>query len=75
MKICILTIATNQYIQFFEKLYNNIKEHFLNGHQIECLLFTNHDIETSNNDLIREKLDWDYTQSLEEGIRKTYDRF
>jgi len=26
----------------------------------------------SNNDLIREKLDWDYSQSLEEGIAKTY---
>ena len=26
----------------------------------------------SNNDLIREKLGWDYTQSLEEGIAKTY---
>jgi nucleoside-diphosphate-sugar epimerase len=26
----------------------------------------------SNNDLIREKLGWDYSQSLEEGIRKTY---
>ena len=26
----------------------------------------------SNNDLIREKLDWDYSQTLEEGIRKTY---
>ena len=26
----------------------------------------------SNNDLIREKLNWDYSQSLEEGIRKTY---
>jgi nucleoside-diphosphate-sugar epimerase len=26
----------------------------------------------SNNDLIREKLGWDYTQSLEEGICKTY---
>ena len=26
----------------------------------------------SNNDLIREKLGWDYEQSLEEGIRKTY---
>ena len=26
----------------------------------------------SNNDLIREKLDWNYSQSLEEGIRKTY---
>jgi nucleoside-diphosphate-sugar epimerase len=26
----------------------------------------------SNNDLIREKLGWDYSQSLEEGILKTY---
>ena len=26
----------------------------------------------SNNDLVREKLGWDYKQSLEEGIRKTY---
>ena len=27
----------------------------------------------SNNDLIREKLDWDYTMTLEDGIKKTYD--
>ena len=27
----------------------------------------------SNNDLIREKLGWDYQQTLEEGIKKTYD--
>ena len=26
----------------------------------------------SNNDLIREKLNWDYSMSLEEGIRNTY---
>ncbi len=26
----------------------------------------------SNNDLVREKLDWDYSQTLEDGIRKTY---
>ena len=26
----------------------------------------------SNNDLIREKLDWNYSQSLEDGIEKTY---
>ena len=26
----------------------------------------------SNNDLIREKLDWDYSLTLEEGIRRTY---
>jgi GDP-D-mannose 3', 5'-epimerase len=27
----------------------------------------------SNNDLIREKLQWDYSMSLEDGIAKTYD--
>ena len=27
----------------------------------------------SNNDMVREKLGWDYEQTLEEGIRKTYD--
>ena len=27
----------------------------------------------SNNDLVREKLGWDYEQSLEEGIAKTYE--
>ena len=26
----------------------------------------------SNNDIIRKELDWDYSQTLEEGIRKTY---
>jgi nucleoside-diphosphate-sugar epimerase len=26
----------------------------------------------SNNDLIRKELGWDYSQSLEEGIRRTY---
>jgi len=27
----------------------------------------------SNNNLIRENLGWDYEQTLEEGIRKTYE--
>ena len=27
----------------------------------------------SNNDIVREKLGWDYSQTLEEGIRKTYE--
>ena len=50
MKICILTIATNQYLQFVEKLYDDIEENFLNGHEINCLLFTDHEIEeTSDN--------------------------
>jgi histo-blood group ABO system transferase len=45
MKICILTIATNKYIEFIEPLYNSISENFLNGHEIECLLFTNLEVE------------------------------
>ena len=45
MKICILTIATNKYIQFVERLLNNIEENFLNDHEIECVLFTDHEIE------------------------------
>jgi histo-blood group ABO system transferase len=49
MKICILTIATNKYIQFVERLLDNIEENFLNGHEIECLLFTDHEVETSDN--------------------------
>ena len=33
MKICILTIATNQYLQFIEKLYSDIAEKLLIGLQ------------------------------------------
>ena len=49
MKICILTIATNKYIQFVGDLYDNIEENFLNGHEIQGVLFTEHDVETSDN--------------------------
>jgi histo-blood group ABO system transferase len=49
MKICILTIATNKYIQFVERLLDNIEKNFLNGHDIECLLFTDHEVEASDN--------------------------
>ena len=49
MKICILTIATNKYIQFVEELYNNIEEYFLNGHDIEGIIFTEHEVEVSDN--------------------------
>lgn len=45
MKICILTIATNKYIQFVEKLYEDISEKFCPGAEINCLLFTDHEIE------------------------------
>lgn len=49
MKICILSIATNKYIQFVERLLDNIEENFLNGHEIQCLLFTDHEVKTSDN--------------------------
>lgn len=49
MKICILTIATNKYIQFVEKLYNDIAEKFIPDSEINCLLFTDHEVETSDN--------------------------
>ena len=49
MKICILTIATSKYIQFVERLLDNVEENFLNGHEIKCLLFTDHEVETSDN--------------------------
>ena len=50
MKICILTIATNQYLQFIEKLYSDISEKFIPESEINCLLFTDHEIEeTSDN--------------------------
>lgn len=49
MKVCILTIATNRYIQFVERLLDNIEDNFLNGHDIKCLLFTDQEVETSDN--------------------------
>lgn len=49
MKICILTIATNKYINFVQKLYDNIEEFFLPGHEKTCLLFTEHECEVTDN--------------------------
>ena len=45
MKICILNIATNKYIQFVEQLLESVEENFLNGHDIYALVFTNQEIE------------------------------
>jgi len=47
MKICILTIATNRYLRFVEPLRASIARHFLPGHEIRHLLFTNHAVESS----------------------------
>ena len=49
MKIVILTIATNKYLQFVEKLYDDIAEKFCTDCEINCLLFTDHEVETSDN--------------------------
>lgn len=49
MKICIITIATNKYIQFVERLLDDVENYFLNGHNISCLLFTDQEVETSDN--------------------------
>lgn len=49
MKICIIVIATNRYIQFVGRLLDNVEEHFLNGNDIQCLLFTDHEVEVSDN--------------------------
>ena len=51
MKICILTIATNKYLQFVEKLYTDISEKFLPGAEINCLLFTDHEIEEAGDNV------------------------
>jgi histo-blood group ABO system transferase len=45
MKICILNIATNKYINFVEQLLESVEKNFLNGHEISALIFTNHEIE------------------------------
>ena len=51
MKICILTIATNKYLQFVEKLYEDISKKFCPGAEINCLLFTDHEIEESSDNV------------------------
>jgi len=44
MKICIINVATNKYIKFINPLWQSIRKNFLINHQVESLLFTNHDI-------------------------------
>lgn len=57
MKICILTIATNKYINFVQALYDNLEEFFLPGHEKNCLLFTDHEIEESSDNVKIHKID------------------
>jgi len=57
MKICILNIATNKYIQFVEQLLNSVEENFLNGHEISALVFTNHEIEENSDNVKISQID------------------
>ena len=41
MKIGLLTIATNKYTDFVDKLYKSADEHFCNDHEVTNFLFTN----------------------------------
>ncbi len=60
-------VTINQLVETAAKVANKKveKQHILDAPL--CVRGRN-----SNNDLVREKLGWDYSQSLEEGIRKTY---
>jgi len=49
MNVCILTIATNKYIAFFDRLYKDINNNFLNDHNIKHLLFTDSNLESNDN--------------------------
>lgn len=44
MKICILTIATNKYIQFVERLLDNVEDNFLNGYDTLDLYLNNWEV-------------------------------
>ena len=47
MKICIITVATNEYIQFVDRLLEDIEKYFLDDEELDfnCSLFTDHEIE------------------------------
>lgn len=57
MKICIVTIATGRYIQFVENLLDKVDEFFLNGHDINCLLFTDNELEEVSDNIKVSKID------------------
>jgi histo-blood group ABO system transferase len=48
MKICILIVATNRYVQFINPLLESIDENFLMGHEIKALVCTNQDLEVES---------------------------
>ena len=64
MKICILNIATNKYIQFVEQLLESVEENFLNGHDISALVFTDHEIEEVSDNVKISQIDHEPYQFL-----------
>lgn len=53
MKIGLLNIATNRYLEFVDNLYNSAREYFLSkeGHEISFFLFTNKPEEVKRTDV------------------------
>ena len=53
MKIGLLNIATNRYLEFADNLYNSAREYFLSkeGHDIKFFLFTNKPEEVKRTDV------------------------
>lgn len=51
MKIGLLLIATNHYIKFVNPLLESVQENFLNGHEVSAILFTNHELEESTDNI------------------------
>lgn len=51
MKICILNIATNKYIEFVQPLLDSVQQNFLTDHEIHSLVFTNHEIESTSDNV------------------------
>lgn len=57
MKICILNIATNKYIQFVKPLLGSIERNFLNNHEVSVLVFTDHKMEVTTGDVKISEID------------------
>jgi len=45
VKVCLINIATNRYIKFLDPLWDSVNKNFLPEHDVQSLLFTNHNIE------------------------------
>ncbi|MEC7435999.1 MAG: NAD-dependent epimerase/dehydratase family protein, partial [Candidatus Thermoplasmatota archaeon] len=61
-------VTINQLVETAAKVSNKVVQ---KRHKLDAPLGVRG--RNSNNDLVREKLGWDYSQTLEEGIRKTYE--